>query len=135
MLLRFSIYGHKTGKNSKNEQFLISKSPTSASIPLPIQLAKMKHSYITQIHKIKYKYFTHLKLSTKCIRPYSCDFIYIYQTHITFKGYVVLTLATAWRNAAFPTFCLCLFIASSIRRFSFSICLLFSSSFNLISFS
>lgn len=44
---------------------------------------------------------------------------------------ILLTLVTAWRKAALPTFCLCRFIIASIRLFSLSMCRLFSSNFNL----
>lgn len=43
----------------------------------------------------------------------------------------IITLVTAWKKAAFPSFCRWRFITDSIRLFSLSICLLFSSSFNL----
>ncbi len=48
------------------------------------------------------------------------------------KNLSKITLDTAWRKAALLSFWRCFFIVSSIRRFSFSICLRFSSNFSRI---
>jgi len=60
--------------------------------------------------------------------------INLYYNFPKFLNYV-FTFVTACRNAAFPTFCRCFDITTSIFRFSFSMCRRFSSSFNRMLFS
>lgn len=69
------------------------------------------------------------------IMMFKCSMCIMQFSQIMYGISYVFTFVTACRKAAFPTFCRCFDITTSILRFSFSMCRRFSSSFNRILFS